>query len=246
MTEEFKRRLTARDGQAFGKQGQLTFELYRGGTFVVDGKTGYALQKSEHYGDVALIRSTDPLPPTFQISVVVGDLDYDLSKIEGLPNDPQYPEGPRNENGCYLLAIVDENPSEPHTNIWWHQHRKVVMDVDNNVWGQGMPHPIFMVYFDRDNRLNAFDGQENRWTPEWRKAVQYEPSGWYRIELEKTRKKFIMTISQENGRVLARGEVDLKNIWQEDESRHDYLVVGDPHENYYQGAFKIKSISISK
>lgn len=244
IVEEFDKALTAQSGKSFGKNNQLTFELFRGGTFFINGKSDFAIQRSNHYGDSAIIRSTKPLPKTYKITAVVGDIDYDLENIAGLSNDPSYPEGPQNENGCYLLSITDEVPSGHHTNIWWHQHRKVVIDVDNNVWGHGMPHPIFMVYFDKENKLNAYDGDTDAWQSEWKKAVTYEPRNWYKVQIEKTGREFIMRIMTEEGRLLKEGRVDLENIWNESTHQEDYFVLGDPHENYYQGSFKIKSITI--
>ncbi len=242
IIEDFSKPITAINGRSFGKSGQLTFELYRGGTFVIDGRSGFAWQKSNHYGDVALIRSTEALPKTYKIRVIMGEIDYDLDRIAGLPQDPEYPQGPQNENGCYLLAITDENPSGHHPNLWWHEHRKLVIDVDNNVWGNGMPHPIFMVYFNQNNDLVAFDGLTQEWQTEWDKAVTYAPKAWYQIEVEKTDTQFILGIYDERGKLLQQGKVELTDIWHEDESHQDYFVVGDPHENYYQGSMKIESI----
>lgn len=244
MIEKFSEPITVENSRSFGKHGQLTFEMYRDGTFQVDGKSGYALQKSSHYSDVALIRSTKALPKTYKISVEVGAINYDLDLISGLPNDPNYPEGPKNENGCYLISISDVEPSGHHTNVWWHQHRKVVIDVDNNVWGNGMPHPIFMVYFDENNELVSFDGSADRWQKDWRKAVTYEPTRWYRIEVEKTATQFILRIYDIKGTILKEGKADLNNVWHEDGDYPDYFSIGDPHENYYQGSMKIKSISM--
>ena len=243
-TEGFSRMVQAMDGKSFGRYGQLSFELYRNGTFEIDGKLGYALQKSSGYRDAAIIRSTHPLPKTYKISAVVGGIDYGLEKIENLAGDPEYPEGPNNENGCYLLAMTDTAPVDHHTNIWWHQHRKIVMDVDNNTWGHGMPNPLFMVYFDKGNTLVAFDGENDQWQRQWRKAITYEPHAWYKIEIEKTKTDFILKIYDENNRLLKKGTVLLKDVWHEDGDTPDYLVIGDPHENYYQGAMKIKSITM--
>jgi len=170
LIEEFSKPIEVVPKKVFGREGQLTFELYRNGTFLIDGNSGYAWQKSNSYRDSAFIRSTEALPETYKISAVVGGIDYGLENIIGLPKDVEYSEGPQNENGCYLLAIVDTAPIGHHINSWWHQHRKLVIDVDNNVWGYGMPNPIFMVYFDRNNNLVSFDGKENRWQQAWEKA----------------------------------------------------------------------------
>ncbi len=245
VVEKFNKALPAVSGQSFGRFNQLTFELFRNGTFEIDGDSGYAWQKSRSYRDSAFIRSTQALPKTYKITIEAGEIDYTLDKVQKLPKDKEYPEGPQNENGVYLLAITDEKPTGHHTNIWWHQHRKVVIDVDNNVWGQGMPNPIFMVHFNRSNSLVAYDGAINDWQREWRKAVTYEPTQWYKIEIEKTKTQYILSIYDHKGKILKQGRVDLKEVWHADEFHPDYFVVGDPHENYYQGAMKIRSIAMT-
>jgi len=244
VIEDFSKPIVAAAGEAFGDQGQFTFELYRGGKFIIDGESSFAWQKSDSYRDVAIIRSTNPLPKTYRISAIVGDIDYDLSKINGLENDSEYEEGPRNENGCYLLAITDEVPSGHHTNDWWHQHRKVCIDVDNTIWNTGRPHPFFMVYFDRENKLVSHN-EVDQWVYRWERAATYSPRGWYRVVIEKNNRSFIMYIYDSKGRMLNGGIVPLKRVWHEDENHKDYLVIGDPHENYYQGSMKISSISIT-
>ena len=231
---------------SFVKFNQLTFELFRQGTFVVDGQSGYALQKSGSYRDSAFIRSTNPLPETYKVSVTLGEIDYGLEKINGLPKDDEYQEGPQNENGAYLLAITDTDPKGHHDNSWWHQHRKLVIDVDNNVWGHGMPNPIFMVYFDRENRLNAFDGESDKWQKEWRRAVKYDPRAWYRADVEKTRDKYILALYNKKGALLKKAEIPISKVWHSGSQHEDYLVVGDPHENYYQGSMKIKDVTVEK
>ncbi len=240
--EDFSKPITAEAGKRFGQVDQLAFELYRGGTFMIDGKSGFAWEKSDHYGDVALIRSEKALPKTYTVSIVIGDIDYGLQHIEGLQRDPEYPEGPTNENGCYLLAITDEEPSGHHENLWWHEHRKVVIDVDNNTMGFGMPRPIFMVYFDRDNQLMAFDDTTQKWQSEWRKAVTYELGAWYRVEVTRTPSEFILRIFDSNNHLLNEGKINLNQVWHAD--MPDYFVTGDPHENFYQGSVKVKSISM--
>ncbi len=244
VTERFSKPVTAVNGASFGDQGQLTFELFRGGTFVIDGNSHFAWQKSNSYRDSAIIRSTQPLPSTYKVSAVVGDIDYDLEKIDRLTKDPEYDEGPQNENGCYLLAITDVVPTGHHTNEWWHQHRKVVIDVDNNVWGSGMPHPIFMVYFDKNNTLMAFNGETQEWQSKWTKGVTYQPMSWYKVEIEKTETQYILSVSDDQGNLLQKTAVDLNQVWHADRNHPDYFVLGDPHENYYQGAMKIKAITI--
>ena len=244
VIEDFSKPITAGAGKSFGKDGAFTFELFREGTFIIDGNSNYAWQKSDSYRDSAFIRSTHALPETYKVSATVGDIDYDLSNIEGLSNDPEYKEGPRNENGVYLLAVTDKAPIGHHTNDWWHKHRKVVIDVDNNIWGAGMPHPIFMVYFDKDNDLVSYNGAMEKWQHKWLSAVHYELNKWYKVEIEKTKKEYIMRIYDEKGVLLKEAGVDISDVWHGDSRYPDYFVIGDPHENYYQGSFKIKSLSL--
>jgi len=244
FVEDFSSAVEVENKGRFGEDGFLTFELFRGGTFVIPGN-GVAEQRSDSYRDVALIRSTKPLGRTYKVSAVVGHIDYGLENIDGLPKDPEYPEGPPNENGCYLLAITDVEPSGHHLNAWWHRHRKVVIDVDNNVWGNGMPNPVFMAYFDRDNNLHALDGTTGEWTEEWSAALHYKLREWYRVEIEKTTREFILSVYTENGDLIKRGNVPLKEVMN-GKSHQDYLIIGDPHENYYQGSMMIKSIVVER
>jgi len=245
VIETFSTAIAAVDGQSFGQQGQLTFELDRNGTFVIDGTSGLAWQKSDSYLDSALIRSTSPLSQTYKISVVVGDIDYGLEHLDGLVNDPNYPEGPLNENGFYMLAITDTLPTAPHTNLWWHEHRKVVIDVDNNIWNNGGTNPVFMVYFDLNNNLSSYDGSQDQWIDQWTNAVMYQKNAYYRIEIEKTPQEFIFRAFTEGGQLLKEAKIALNNVWHANGAVYpEYLIIGEPHENYYQGSMKIKEILI--
>ena len=244
LTVDFSKPLVAKSGKRFGDNRWLTFELYRQGTFLIDGKSGVAWQRSESYRDSAIIRSAVPLPRTYKVSAVVGEVDYELEAAEEVEPDPDYTEGPGGENGCYLLAITDVLPAGHHTNDWWHKHRKMVIDVDNNVWGSGMPHPIFMVYFDGKNELVSWDGEKDAWQRAWKKAVEYDKRAWYRVEVERTQTHYVLSVYDEAGAVLKQGRVALADVWHAGPDYPDYLVIGDPHENYYQGSMKIKSIRL--
>ncbi|MFC1510628.1 hypothetical protein ACFL49_03105, partial [Candidatus Omnitrophota bacterium] len=233
------------DGNNFGPKGVFTFELFRGGTFSIDAKQGILTGESSHYGDVSLIRSTYSLPSEYKIRVQVGDIDFGLEHLVGLKKDVKYHEGPLNENGCYLIAITDQRPDDHYTNDWWHRHRKLVIDVDNNAWGYGMPNPIFMVYFDRDNKLMAFDGDRLEWVREWEKGFEYERKSWYYVELEKKHGKYTYRILDEGENLLRESQVNVDEVWHTEEQYPEYFVIGDPHENYYQGSFKLKLVSIS-
>lgn len=241
----FSKPIVPKDGMRFGKGGELVFELFRGGTFVIDGASSFAWQRSDSYGDSAIIRSARPLGKRYRVAVEVGEIDYGLENLKGVGQDPDYSEGPLNENGCYLLAITDEAPAGHYINEWWHKHRKLVIDVDNNTYGSGMPNPIFMVYFDKGNSLTAFNGYTQKWTKSWDKAVEYKRNAWYRAEVEKTDTEYVLSLYDGRGNLLQKARVNKDKVWHAD-SHPDYFVVGDPHENYYQGSLKIRAIEFER
>jgi len=76
--------------------------------------------------------------------------------------------------------------------------------------------------------------------------MTYGPQEWYRVTLERTQSEFIYSIYDEQGRLLKTARVDTKEVWHTDPVYPDYFVIGDPHENYYQGSFKIQSIHIEQ
>jgi len=243
LMTRFTAPLAAADGLAFGPEGWLTFELVRGGTFLIDGRSGVAWQRSDDYRDAALIRSTDPLPPTYTVRVEVGEIAYDLDRVRGLPHRMTGADSPGDENGCYLLVIADAPPTEHYANGWWHQHRKIVIDVDNNVWGRGMPRPIFMIYVNRDNHLVAWDGGAGTWTDQWVRGLQYQPHGWYTVQVTRTATRWLLRAVDATGAVRQEAAVPVEAVWHAAD-RPDYLVLGDPHDNYYEGSMQIRAISL--
>ena len=90
----------------------------------------------------------------------------------------------------------------------------------------------------------AFDGTQDKWQEKWTKAITYDPTAWYKVEIEKTVDAFVMRIYDKDEKLLKESSVNLAEIWNEDGEHPDYLVIGDPHENYYQGSMKIRSITI--
>jgi len=241
ITENFGSSVTPTDGSKLGQYNQLTFELDENGTFEMTGNN-IARQKSVSYLDSGIIRSTSRLPATYKITVVTGNINYDLSNLNGLINDSNYSEGPLNENGVYLLTITDELPTVPHTNDWWHQHRKIVIDVDNNIWDWGMPNPIFMAYFNTSNVLYAYN-ESNQWSTDWLNGVHYEANTFYKIEIERTASSFYLRVSTEAGTLLREGSISCSSVWH-NSYKPEYFALGDPHENYYQGYADFKSITM--
>jgi hypothetical protein len=86
-----------------------------------------------HHTDGAIIRSKNPLPPKYRISLRVGYANYgDDTELNGHDSGNEQAEPWLNRsstvfNGFYWLAILDSQP-KPHNNIWIHHHRKFVID----------------------------------------------------------------------------------------------------------------------
>jgi hypothetical protein len=246
VTEQFDSEVTVVNSATFGAFNQLKFSLDgTGAGFVIPGD-GVCQQTSPSYTDSGIIRSTGRLPKTYVISAIVGEIQYGLEKLDGVDDDPAYSEGPNNENGLYFLTVTDTVPAVPNINLWWHDHRKVVLDVDNNIWGWGMPNPVFMVYWDLTNTLNSYQENET-WTTEWQNCYHYSTGSalYYRAQIERTPQHFIMSLFTEGGSLLISGAQLLSNVWHNDNSVYpEYMALGDPHENYYQGYAKFKSITV--
>lgn len=117
-------------------------------------KDGKARLISERHTDAAMIRSTQELPEIYRIELTVSNINFggdknddgdwwEDGKFNGYDGDEIASPWRKNwaltewldawhENGLYFLCITDfENPA-PHNNVFWHHHRKVVMDTDNN------------------------------------------------------------------------------------------------------------------
>ena len=77
---------------------------------------------------------------------------------------------------------------------------------------------------------------------DWNVAIHYNENKFYKVQIEKTLKEFILRIFTENGELLKESRVDLNEVWNKD--HEEYFALGDPHSNYYQGSFKIKEISM--
>jgi hypothetical protein len=98
-----------------------------------------------------------------------------------------------------------------------------------------------MVYFDQLNQLAAWDG--SGWGADWTTAVHYDKSAYYKTEIEKTATDYILSVSKEDGTPIQQATVPISLVWHGNDAYYkEYFALGDPHENYYQGSFKIKSI----
>ena len=123
-----------------------------GGKFM--NENGKAKIICQRHTDAAIIRTSDELPEIYRLQVTVsninfgGDQDddgnwFENGKFNGYDSleenaGPWRQDGngngvpAYNENGIYFLGICDFHNPAPHNNVFWHHHRKLVMDTDNN------------------------------------------------------------------------------------------------------------------
>ena len=239
VIDNFTTSRTFSDGLSFGKCNALTVETAGSPTLsVVD--NSYLLASSNDIPDGFIIRTTNPLPATYKVTVDMGDIDFDLLN----PSDF--------ENGVYLPTITAV-AGAPTTNDWWHSNRKVHIDVDNNIWGSGGEHPVFIGYYDPSsltepdpaNGQLVYDNATHAWieiNTSWASAFNYAPNTWYTFEIEKTPTTYFFRIYDAFSRVLLReASIPIADV----RSGDDFLAIGDPHTNYYQGSIKIANLRIT-
>jgi hypothetical protein len=237
----------------FGEGGWLTAESYtrssttRFGdlaTVVPDpagGGNRVLRVRSPAHTDGTVIRSSEPLPSRYRISLRVGYADFG----DGRPGRNGYDSGSETaepwssddatqQNGFYWLTILDAQP-RPHNNTWIHHHRKVVIDSDNH-------YPPWMEIFD-GSRLSgempvmmfALDGKgagdphsgkpflswaAGKWQPSGtiRAVDSYLPGEWYRVTIERFDTRFTLEVSGKfryGGNTTYRATIDAadKCIW---------------------------------
>ena len=173
---------------------------------------------SPEHTDATLIRSSDQLKGKYRISMKVGfpnfgNGEYPNGYDGGETAAPWLDQSAINENGFYWLAIADSIP-RPHNNIWWHHHRKIVIDTDNNfpawmkIWNgeefiTSGKNPIMMFALDGNAKSDPATGTPfisfSNW--EWHptgqiKAVDaYLPDQWYEVVIERDQNIFTLKIS---------------------------------------------------
>lgn len=173
---------------------------------------------SPEHTDATLIRSSDQLTGKYRISLKVGFADFGsgtcLNGYDGGETaKPWLDQSAINENGFYWLTIADTVP-RPHNNIWWHHHRKIVIDTDNHfpawikVWNgeefiDSGKHPIMMFALDGNGKSYPETGKPFisfshwKWHPSGEiKAVDaYLPDQWYEVVIERDQNSFTLKIS---------------------------------------------------
>jgi hypothetical protein len=141
------------------------------------------------------------------------------------------------------LPTITVVPGSPTDNEWWHQNRKLFIDIDNNVWGAGGARPVFFGYYAPGIVQTFFNGGTNAWATPWEAALHYEKNTWYTIEIEKTATQYFFRVRNAFTQALLKEAV--RDITALRPETTDYLAIGDPHVNYYHGRVKIGNIRIA-
>ena len=252
--EDFDTDFEASDGQVFGTDGWLVFQLINGGAITV--ANGYAWLNAPDFWNADLIRSTEILPDEYKLRTKIGYINYDLANYEQADYDhPDFnTHGGYYENGMYFLTITDDTCSGNEcAEDWWHYHRKMVIDVDNHLnrpSGETF-HPVFMVYMAPEtnsggNLLRTWDGSawdDTEWN--WNVAYTYEYDTWYYAELEKKDDQIILRLYDDNQEILEETTpVSLDQVFAMDVP--GYLYLGEPHTDDYEGDVRIDEITLLK
>ena len=251
--ENFDSSFNAVDGQTFGEDDWLMFQLINGGAITI--ANGYAQLNANEFQMAGLIRSTNWLPSDYKLRTKIGYINYDLSNYtQADTSDPSFNKhGGYLENGMYFLTVTDDTCSGNQcAEMWWHYHRKMVIDIDNhlNSGGGETVHPIYMVYMapqtnSGGNLLRTWTGSfwdTSAWN--WNVAATYSYNSWYYAELEKH--DGLLTLRLYDGNKNLIEETDPVNLAliHEMSNPAEYLYVGEPHTDDYKGDVRIDEITL--
>ncbi len=243
----------ATDGQSFGVDNWLTFQLINGGA--ITAANGYAQVSNPDFWNAALIRSTGSLPDEYKVRTKIGYVEYDLANYEQADYDhPDFnTHSGHYENGVYFLTITDDTCIGVEcAEEWWHYHRKMVVDVDNHLDGSlnEVFHPLYMVYMAPEtnsggNLLRTWDGTAWDTSPwNWKAAYTYDYDQWYYAELEKADSLLVLRFYDASQVLIEETTpvpLDLVNAM---DDPHEYLYIGEPHTDDYEGSVRIDEITL--
>ncbi|MBD3257803.1 hypothetical protein GF377_05165 [candidate division GN15 bacterium] len=253
--ENFDSSFAGQHGQTFGQDGWLKFQLINGGAITIE--NGYAQLNAPEFWHAALIRSTDILPSEYKLRTKIGDIDYDLTNYDSadFANPDFNDHNGHPENGVYFLTVTNDTcAGNQCAELWWHYHRKMVIDVDNHIdWNVQLTetyHPTYMVYMAPEtnsggNLLRTWTGSFWDTSPwNWNVAYTYDYGTWYYAELEKVDGHIILRLYDGNRNLIEETTpVNLNLVHAMDDST-EYLYVGEPHTDDYEGRVRIDEITL--
>ncbi len=251
--ESFDSNFIAVDGQNFGTDDWLIFQLINGGAITIE--NGYAQLNANDFQMAALIRSANILPAEYKLRTKIGYINYDLTNYEQADfDDPQFnSHGGFYENGMYFLTVTDDTCSGNEcAELWWHYHRKMVIDIDNhlNSGGGETIHPIYMVYMSPDtnsggNLLRTWNGSAWDTSPwNWNVAATYDSTQWYYAELEKQNGLLTLRLYDENKIIIEETTPVSLSLVNAMDNPTEYLYLGEPHTDDYEGNVRIDEITL--
>ena len=250
--ETFDSSYSAVDGQMFGADNWLIYQLLNGGAITV--ANGYAQLSAPDFWNAGLIRSTQSLPSEYKVRTKIGYINYDLSNYEQADYDhPDFnTHGGNYENGMYFLTVTNDTcVGNECAENWWHYHRKMVIDVDNHLEGSTeVVHPVFMVFMGENitvvgNELRTWNGSawdSSAWN--WNVAHTYVSNTWYYAELEKIHDSITLRLYDGNENILEETDpVELGRVF-DMSNPIEFLYVGEPHTDDYEGEVRIDDITL--
>jgi len=158
------------------------------------------------------------------------------------------------ENGMYFLTVTDDTCSGNEcAELWWHYHRKMVIDIDNHINSGGGGetfHPIYMVYMapqtnSGGNLLRTWTGSfwdTSNWN--WNVAATYDSTKWYYAELEKHDGLLTLSLYDENQNIIEESTPVSLSLVNEMNNPIEYLYLGEPHTDDYEGNVRIDEITL--
>ena len=145
--------------------------------------------------DGVVLRSKEPLPKRYRISLKVGFAEYgNGNKFNGYHEgneraEPWLDSPSVGHNGFYWLAILDRPPM-PHNNIWLHHHRKFVIDSWNR---KGFNNTVNVFALDGKSKTHLAFGKKfiSYLDDKWQKISDvpvdfYLPNEWYTVTFMRT------------------------------------------------------------
>ena len=253
--ENFDTPFSGVDGQTFGTDDWLIFQLHNGGQ--ITSMNGYAWLNAPEYWHAALIRSTHILPAEYKIRTKIGHINYDLDNYEQADfDDPNFNDHSGHpENGMYFLTVTNDTCVDNQcAENWWHYHRKMVIDVDNHInWDAQLTetfHPTYMVYMDPATNsgghlLRTWDGavwDSSAWN--WNTAYVYDYNTWYYAELEKRNGQIRLALYDADSNLIeGPPPIDFDLVFAMNNPT-EFLYVGEPHTDDYEGDVRIDEITM--
>ncbi len=251
--ENFDSNFVAVDGQKFSTDNWLMIQLHNGGTINIT--NGYAQLNADDFQMAGLIRSTNSLPSEYKLRTKIGYINYDLTNYEQADYDnPAFnTHGGNYENGMYFLTVTNDTcVGNECAELWWHYHRKMVIDIDNHINSGGGEtfHPTYMVYMAPEtnsggNLLRTWTG--NAWDSSawnWNVAYTYSANSWYYAELEKRAGFITLRLYDENKNIIEETTpVSFDKVFAISNPL-EFLYVGEPHTDDYEGNVRIDEITL--